>query len=136
MTRICFLNTFGTDRYDELIRSTLEPYLRPETEVDIAHLTNCPRNLDYFVPKHLVEVEVLRAVLAADRAGFDAFVIGCCYDPGLTQARELTDMPVVAALEAAEAPPSPSARCYRVPSDHWKPVPSLEDRPGVYAPEP
>ena len=67
MTRICFLNTFGTDQYDELIRATLTPYLRSETQLDIAHLEGCPRNLDYFVPKHLVETEVLRAVLQADR---------------------------------------------------------------------
>src|SRR3954447_25233072 len=132
MTRICFLNTFGTDRYDELIRSTLEPYLRPETEVDIAHLTNCPRNLDYFVPKHLVEVEVLRAVLAADRAGFDAFVIGCCYDPGLTQARELTDMPVVGPLEASASLARMFGHRFAVVTDHAKAVPEIEDRIRVY----
>jgi allantoin racemase len=135
MTRICFLNTFGTDQYDELIRSTLQPYLRPETEVDITHLANCPRNLDYFVPKHLVEVEVLRAVAEADRAGYDGFVIGCCYDPGLTQARELTDMPVVGPLEASVALSRPFGHRYSVVTDHWKAVPELEDRIRVYGAE-
>jgi allantoin racemase len=135
MTRICFLNTFGTDQYDELIRATLTPYLRSETQLDIAHLEGCPRNLDYFVPKHLVETEVLRAVLQADRDGYDGLVIGCCYDPGLTAARELTDMPVVGPLEASVALSRPFGHRYSVVTDHWKAVPELEDRLRVYGAE-
>src|SRR4051795_1130743 len=132
MTRICFLNTFGTDRYDELIRSTLEPYLRPETEVDIAHLTNCPRNIDFYVPKHLAEVEILKAVVSAERDGFDAFVIGCCYDPGLTPARELTEMPIVGPLEASASLARMFGHRFAVVTDHAKAVPELEDRIRVY----
>src|SRR5712675_1538371 len=99
--RICFLNPFGTPDYDAIITRTLAPSLRPGTEVAVRHLTDSPRNIDYYVPKHLVEVEVLKAVLAAEREGFDAFVIGCCYDPALTQARELVNIPVVGPLEAS-----------------------------------
>jgi allantoin racemase len=132
MTRICFLNTFGTEQYDDLVRSTLEPYLRSDTTVDITHLTGCPRNLDYFVPKHLVETAVLRAVLEADEAGYDGFVIGCCYDPGLTQARELTDMPVVGPLEASVSLARPFGHRFSVVTDHWKAVPELEDRVRLY----
>ena len=44
MTRICFLNPFGTDQFDELVGDTLRPYLRPGTEVEITHLEDCPRN--------------------------------------------------------------------------------------------
>ncbi len=101
MTKICFLNPFGTDVYDSLIEETVTPSLRSGTELVIRHLVDYPANMDYFVPKHLAEVGVLRAVLAAERDGFDAFVIGCCYDPALTQARELTSMPVVGPLEAS-----------------------------------
>jgi len=132
VTRICFLNPFGTDQFDELIRETLDPYLRPETEVEIAHLENCPRNIDYYVPKHLVEVEVLRAVVEAERDGFDGFVIGCCYDPALTQARELTDMPVVAPLEASVLLARLFGHRFSVVTDHRKAVPEIEDRVRLY----
>ena len=136
MTRILFLNPFGTDRFDELVQSTLTPYLRDGTEVEIRHLTGCPRNIDYYVPKHLVEVEVLRAVAAADREGFDAFVIGCCYDPALTQARELTDMPVVGPLEASVLLARLFGHRFSVVTDHRKAVPELEDRVRIYGVEP
>jgi allantoin racemase len=136
VTRICFLNPFGTDRFDEIVRETLVPSLRSETEVEIRHLERCPRNIDYYVPKHLVEVEVLRAVREAERDGFDAFVIGCCYDPALTQARELTEMPVVAPLEASVLLARLFGHRFSVVTDHRKAVPELEDRVRVYGVEP
>ncbi len=135
MTRILFLNPFGTDQFDELVHSTLTPSLRGGTEIEIRHLTGCPRNIDYYVPKHLVETEVLRAVAAADREGFDAFVIGCCYDPGLTQARELTDMPVVGPLESSVLLARLFGHRFSVVTDHRKAVPELEDRIRLYGVE-
>jgi allantoin racemase len=136
MSRICFLNPFGTDDYDELISSTLSPSLRAGTEVEIRHLENCPRNIDFYVPKHLVEVEVLRAVRQAERDGFDASVIGCCYDPALTQARELTDMPVIGPLEAAASLARLFGHRFAVVTDHRKAVPEIEDRIRLYGLEP
>jgi allantoin racemase len=136
VTRICFLNPFGTDQFDELVRETLEPSLQSGTAVEIRHLENCPRNIDYYVPKHLVEVEVLRAVREAERDGFDAFVIGCCYDPALTQARELTDMPVIAPLEASVLLSRLFGHRFSVVTDHRKAVPELEDRVRLYGVEP
>jgi allantoin racemase len=136
MTRICFLNPFGTDDYDELIAETLRPSLRDGTDLAIRHLSDCPRNIDFYVPKHLIEVEVLRAVLEAESDGFDAFVIGCCYDPALTQARELTDMPVVGPLESAASLARLFGHRFAVVTDHTKAVPELEDRIRVYGLEP
>jgi allantoin racemase len=132
MSRICFLNPFATDDYDAIIEETLAPSLRPGTEVAIRHLTDAPRNLDYYVPKHLAEVAVLKAVLAAEREGFDAFVIGCCYDPALTQARELTSMPVVAPLEASVLMSRYFGHRFSVVTDHRKAVPEIEDRVRLY----
>ena len=132
MARICFLNPFGTDDYDGLIAEILRPSLRAGTDVEIRHLEGAPRNLDFYVPKHLVEVEVLRAVRAAEADGFDALVIGCCYDPALTQARELTDMPVVGPLEASASLARLFGHRFAVVTDHSKAVPELEDRIRLY----
>ena len=38
---------FGTDSYDELIQSTLQPALH--VDVEIRHLST-PRNIDYYAP--------------------------------------------------------------------------------------
>jgi len=136
MPRICFLNPFGTDAYDAIVRETLAPSLRAGTDVEIRHLTGCPRNIDFYVPKHLVEVDVLRAVAQAESDGFDALVVGCCYDPALTQARELVDMPVVGPLEASASLARLFGHRFSVVTDHRKAVPELEDRIRLYGLEP
>jgi allantoin racemase len=132
MPRICFLNPFGTDAYDAIIEETITPSLRAGTELEIRHLENAPRNIDFYVPKHLAEVEILKAVVSAERDGFDAFVIGCCYDPGLTPARELTEMPIVAPLEASASLARMFGHRFAVVTDHTKAVPEIEDRIRVY----
>jgi len=41
------------------------------------------------------ELQVCDAALVAEREGFDAFALGCFFDPGLRAARSLVDIPVV-----------------------------------------
>jgi Asp/Glu/hydantoin racemase len=40
------------------------------------------------------ELQVCDAALVAEREGFDAFALGCFFDPGLRAARSLVDIPV------------------------------------------
>lgn len=133
--RICFLNPFGTPAYNELIHDVLTPSLRPGTEVEIRNLAIQPENMDYFAAKHLVEVGVMRAAVQAERDGFDAFVIGCCYDPALTQCRELVDIPVVGPLEASIGNARAFGHRFAVVTDHHKAVTEIEDRVRLYGQE-
>lgn len=130
--RIVFCNPFGTDAYDEIVHESLAPYLRRGTELEIAHLEGVPRNIDYYVPKHLMETEIFRRVVEADRDGYDAFIVGCCYDPGVAAARELTDMPVVGPLEASVLLSRYFGHRFSVVTDHRKAVPELEDLVRLY----
>lgn len=130
--RIVFCNPFGTDAYDDLVRESLAPYLRAGTELEITHLEGVPANIDYYVPKHLMETEVFRQVVAADQDGYDAFVVGCCYDPGVAAARELTDMPVVGPLESSVLLSRFFGHRFSVVTDHRKAVPELEDLVRLY----
>lgn len=47
----------------------------------------------------LNEAQVVEAALAAESAGYDAFALGCFFDPALRQARSLVDIPVVGLSE-------------------------------------
>src|SRR5918992_3035598 len=132
MMRVVFCNPFGTDAYDEIVHDSLAPYAQAGTEIEIVHLDNCPKNIDYYLPKHLMETEVFREVAAADQRGADAFVIGCCYDPGLAVAREITDMPVVGPLEASVLLSRYFGHRFSVVTDHRKAVPELENLVRLY----
>ncbi|HUG29940.1 MAG TPA: aspartate/glutamate racemase family protein [Candidatus Limnocylindria bacterium] len=125
--RIAFINPFGTPIYDEIIRETLAPYAAAGTQLDIIHLDGVPENIDYYYPKHLMEIGVFDAVRRLEAEGYDAVVVGCCYDPGVKVAREIVDIPVVGPLEAAMNHASYFGHRFTVITDHRKALPWLED---------
>jgi allantoin racemase len=134
--RICFLNPFATDAYDGIIQSSLSPYLRADTELVVDHLDDAFPDLEFTDMLDLIEEAVLRAVVRTDRAGFDAMILGCCYDPGLARAREVTDMPIVGPLEAAVGLSQPFGDRFAVITDHRKAVPIIADLVRGYGVEP
>jgi allantoin racemase len=133
--KICFLNPFGTSAYNQLIRDVLAPSLHGDVEVDVRNLGGPLEDMDYFAPKHLLEVQVMKAAVAAEQDGFDAFVIGCCYDPGLTQCRELVDIPVVGPLEASVGNVRAFGHRYAVVTDNRKAATEIADRVRLYGQE-
>ena len=48
----------------------------------------------------LNEQQVVEAALAAEREGYDAFALGCFYDPALRACRSLVDIPCVGLSES------------------------------------
>lgn len=125
--RIAFINPFGTADYDSIIRETLLPYAAQGTTVDVIHLDGVPADIDYFYPKHLMEIAICAEVRRLEEAGYDAVVVGCCYDPGVRVARELVDIPVVGPLEAAMNHASYVGHRFTIVTDHRKARPYLED---------
>lgn len=125
--RIAFINPFGTPAYDEIIRETLVPYAATGTTVDVIHLDGVPANIDYYYPKHLMELAIFDEVRRLEEADYQAVVVGCCYDPGVRVARELVDIPVVGPLEAAMNHASYFGHRFTVITDHRKARPYLED---------
>ncbi len=125
--RIEFINPFGTPAYDAIITETLHAYAAEGTELAISHLEGCPQDIDYYYNKHLMETAVFEQVMRAEEEGFDAVIIGCCYDPGVRVARELVDIPVIGPLEASMQMAGYFGHSYAIVTDHHKAVPYLED---------
>jgi allantoin racemase len=125
--KINFMNPFGTTAYNGLIQETLTAYGRPDTELVVTNTTGCPENIDYYYSKHLIELAVMEDVMRAEAAGFDAVIVGCCYDPGVRVARELVDIPVIGPLEASIHLAPYYGHDFVVVTDHHKGVPALRD---------
>ncbi len=130
--RIEFINPFGTPAYDAIITETLMAYAGQGTEVVVSSLEGCPPNIDYYYNKHLMETVVFEKVMRSEAAGFDAVVVGCCYDPGVRVARELVDIPVIGPLEASMQMAGYFGHSYTIMTDHHKAVPYLEDMVRLY----
>lgn len=72
------------------------------TELTMVHLPRGPEHLEYRYYEALVLVDILHLIREAESQGFDAAVIGCFYDTGLQEAREVAErMAVVAPCEAS-----------------------------------
>jgi allantoin racemase len=98
--KLMLLNPVGTPDYDGFFAETLKGYLRPGTEL---HVTSLPpeegafTNIEYRAYEGRVTSGIIRAARAAEKEGFDAFVIGCFYDTGLEDAREISGRMIVTA---------------------------------------
>lgn len=57
--------------------------------------------LGYSGFRFLNDREIVKSVLQAEREGFDSVVITCYFDPGVTAARALLNIPVVGAAESS-----------------------------------
>ena len=109
--RICVVNiTPVPEAYLASSMRTVEAccagVLLPDTELvfrapDIGCVT-LPQYLEDFRNpwfQHLVKHEVIRTLIAADREGFDALVVNCFDDPGVSEARARLNTPVFGICE-------------------------------------
>lgn len=95
--RLLWLNPIGTDAFDEAFRAMLDGFRRASTEVTVRSLERGPHHLEYQFYEGLVLPDLLAEVERAEEEGFDAIVLGCFYDVGLREAREISDRLVVVA---------------------------------------
>lgn len=82
---------------DRLRANGAQDALRPDSSLDRISFTRGPRHLEYHYYETLVLPDLLHTIVEAERQGYDAAVIGCFYDLGLQEGRELTSRMVVTA---------------------------------------
>jgi Asp/Glu/hydantoin racemase len=128
MTRIYWLNPVGTDDYDAVMVETLQRELGPDTEVVVESLSEGPCHLEYHYYGALVLPESIRRLQEAERDGFDAAVMGCFYDPGLKEIREvISEMPVVFPAETCTYLAATMGDRFSILVGRQKWIPSMRD---------
>lgn len=94
--KILFINPVScSDEFNKKIKRILDSVKRNDVEVTVTSLSQGPPHLEYKSYESLILVETLKKIVAAERDGYDAVVIGCFDDPGLQEARELVNIPVI-----------------------------------------
>jgi len=75
---------------------------RQDTEVYVTGTPVMVRDIDkYKSLMYYHKAQVLNNMLRAEREGYNAFVIGCTYDGGLDEGREMLNIPVVGISQAS-----------------------------------
>jgi len=95
--RILWVNPVGTDIFDAPIKEIFDEEKMPDSEVDVVSLKRGPQHLEYHYYEMMVILDMLHLIKQGEKDGYDAAVIGCFYDPGLREAREITERMVVTA---------------------------------------
>ena len=89
-------------RYPTALREILARVKDPGTDIHVAGITGAGGFGDqYRYPEFLGTGEVLTNVHQAVREGYDAILIGNIADPGIYEAREIADIPVLGLSESA-----------------------------------
>lgn len=131
--RILWLNPYGSDAADADVLSILGRAKHPDTFVDVLSLpTNRPRHLEYHAYEALVLADIVRLTYqSADK--YDALVIGCFYDGGLREAREVSGkMIVTAPCEAATAVAAALGNTFSVLVGRRKWIPKMSENVHLY----
>jgi allantoin racemase len=95
--RILWLGPIGTDAFDVDTARILKEARREGTVVDVLSLpSDRPIHLEYHAYEGLVTSDIVRVVHSLS-ATYDGIVIGCFYDVGLREAREVSRRAIVTA---------------------------------------
>jgi allantoin racemase len=88
--------------YNEALRTVLDAAKDDGTSIEVHGIEKRGGVGDQYRYLEFIEAqEVLENVERASREGFDAFLIGNIGDPGLREAREISDMPVLGLCETS-----------------------------------
>ena len=96
--RILYINPIGSPEFDKEIYNFLEDGKRQDTEVTITSLAKGPPHIEYHYYEILVLADTLHKVRLAEKEGYQGAIIGCFYDLGLREAKEIANNLMVTAL--------------------------------------
>lgn len=99
--KVMYLNPLASSAsYDEIFAEMARAHKLPQTEVHVASLPESEggfTHIEFRAYEAMVMRGIVRATRAAAREGFDALAIGCFYDTGLHDAREVSEEMIVTA---------------------------------------
>ncbi len=116
----------------DTFRKAANEVKRPDTEIDFVSLNSGPQNLEYHYYEHQVSDEVLKKVMAAEKDGYDAVIIGCFYDTVLREAREIANIPVIGPAEASMHIAATLGHKFSIIVGSKKWIPKMEDNAITY----
>jgi allantoin racemase len=134
--RILYINPVGTDIYDEAMYDVLARARRPDTEVDLVSVPSTrPDHLEYHSYEASVVADIVRITHHAAKE-YDGIIIGCFYDVGLREAREVSGKAIVTApCQSATAIASNLGNTFSVLVGRRKWIPKMKENIYLYGHE-
>ena len=131
--RILWIDPIGTDAFDADTLKILNRARHAGTQVDVVSLpADRPHHLEYHAYEGLVIADIVRLTHQAANH-YDAVVIGCFYDVGLREAREVSGRTIVTApCQSATAIASNLGNTFSVLVGRRKWIPKMRENVRLY----
>ncbi len=131
--KILWIDPIGTDVFSADMLKILNQARGPETRVEVVSLADGrPQHLEYHAYEGLVIADIVRLVYQAS-SRYDAIVIGCFYDVGLREAREVSGRAIVTApCQSATAIASHLGNTFSVLVGRRKWIPKMSENVRLY----
>ena len=132
MLRIMWIDPVASKGINEKIRKTINEVKSPDVEPTIVYIKEGPTHVEYHFYEHLNMHGTLKWVKKAEKEGYDAVVIGCFYDPGLREARELVKIPVIGVAESSMHIAATLGHKFSILVGRRKWIPKMESNIQIY----
>ncbi|MBS1693650.1 MAG: aspartate/glutamate racemase family protein [Actinobacteria bacterium] len=136
--RLLLVNPNTTASMTEAIATSAARVARPDTVVEAANPTNGPASIESDDDERRCVPPLLALLLEARQRPThtrpDAYVVACFGDPGLAQARDLLDAPVLGIAQAAMTAAALLAGSFSVVTSMSSTVPRGRELADTYAP--
>ena len=134
--RVLWIDPVGTEMFSSDMLNILNQARQPDTQVEVVYLADDrPKHLEYHAYEGLVIADIIRLTYQAAES-FDAVVIGCFYDVGLREAREVSGKAVVTApCQSATAIASNLGNTFSILVGRRKWIPKMRENVRLYGHE-
>ena len=134
--RILIVNPITTKAFEAMTREELKAVrLKPDTEIVVESIPEGPPSIESMYEELLAAPHTIRLIKEGEEKGFNAAVINCFGDPGLTGAREVVDIPVVGPGQAAMLAASAISHRFSVVSILKNVIPLIRELTQLYGVE-
>lgn len=93
--KLLVINPFGVGSYDDKIKKICNSVARADTEIVVEHNERGIPFIRHAYFQMLMVSDVVERIIQAEKEGFDGVFVSCCFEPGVKEAREVVDIPVV-----------------------------------------
>jgi allantoin racemase len=135
VARILWVNPVGTPAFDRETEELVDAVRLPQFEPVIRSLSEGPPHLEYHTYEHEALGPMLELFREAEADRCAAGIVGCFYDGGLRELREVVRMPVVGMAEAALALAATMGHRFSIVVGRRKWIPKMHDNLVLYGHE-
>ena len=90
------------DDFEKTLKSHLKRVARPDTDIVVHGVETASSFLELYIYEELLHNrQIVDNIIQAEQEGFDAFCMGCMFDPAFHALREVASIPVCSIAEAS-----------------------------------